>query len=217
MEKLASSLLKQCRCAIKQSGQSSSLHHFKPIGVPAWHTLRQHKPIGFVQNRCDYSRTQLSHITIKRDCSTTPEMQDPPDKAKLKNLIVSSLRLDKIASKGLDVQRKKMELAIISGSFRLNGKKEVEGGTTVFKKHTQVKSGDIIDVLQRKQSTEDTVCFGRICVLNINPEKTKKGRERMTVLVRDGLSLPRCQQSYLESVNKWKSWSDTYLANYTLE
>merc|ERR1719431_897760 len=99
-------MMRHCQCAIKQFIQSpSTICHLQPIVIQQTYHSTFH------------STTQIHHIKDE-------DIAVPPGKSKIISFNASSRRIEKIASKGLNVQRKKMEMAFKGKSFRLNGRQD---------------------------------------------------------------------------------------------
>ncbi|XP_065653286.1 mitochondrial transcription rescue factor 1-like [Hydra vulgaris] len=90
------------------------------------------------------------------------------------DVVVSSLRIDRLLATGLGTGRNKIELSLLSGCVKLNGK-------TVLDKSVEVKKGDIIDRISQENSTEEKYVLARVQLQEIG-EKTIKGNIRVRLM-----------------------------------
>ncbi|XP_028412863.1 uncharacterized protein LOC114535751 [Dendronephthya gigantea] len=101
---------------------------------------------------------------------------------KLIQLVVTSLRVDRVAASGLGLARRKVDHSLLAGNIFLNGEK-------VIKKSQQVIEGDTITRISETQPNKDEIKFGQVKVKSIG-ELTKKGNYHVELLRNKLLSLP---------------------------
>ncbi|XP_072035666.1 uncharacterized protein [Amphiura filiformis] len=101
---------------------------------------------------------------------------------------MSSLRIDAVLSKGLNISRKKVEDDFLSTKLRLNG-------NVVVKKGKQVKVGDTVDLI--RGSGEDdmvsVIMVMRLVVKKVLLDKTAKGNTRVVLRRWKNLKVPKSE------------------------
>eukprot|EP00112_Aurelia_sp_Birch-Aquarium-sp1_P010522 Seg2241.10 transcript_id=Seg2241.10/GoldUCD/mRNA.D3Y31 product="putative protein C6orf203-like" protein_id=Seg2241.10/GoldUCD/D3Y31 len=107
--------------------------------------------------------------------------------------VVSSLRVDRIASSGLGISRRNMDLAFLSKLLFLNG-------NVVTKKSIQVQVGDVIDHIRNVESTEESIKFDSVKVVEMG-EETLKGKQRILLARKRGV------------IMEWKQFKDRFTDN----
>jgi len=107
------------------------------------------------------------------------------------DIVVTSLRIDRILATGLGVGRRKVEYSLLSGCVKLNGQ-------STAKKNTLVKEGDILDVLADEQVSTEELIFSRLKLVEIG-ETTKKGN--IKVLFHRNKVLKVAKSEYLNSLD----------------
>lgn len=105
---------------------------------------------------------------IRCFCSSSNNNQ-----GKLLQLVVTSLRVDRILATGFAIGRRKAEYSLLKGLVKINGK-------TVTKKSVEVNEGDIIDQFSLEKTTEFVYNLDRLELLEIG-DLTKKGNQKVTL------------------------------------
>ncbi|XP_066910439.1 mitochondrial transcription rescue factor 1-like [Clytia hemisphaerica] len=100
------------------------------------------------------------------------------------DLVVSSLRIDRIIATTLGTGRRKVEYNLLKGLVKLNGQ-------TVTKKSVEVSEGDIIDQFSLENTTDSVYNLNRIQLLEIAENTTKKGNLRVKLYKKKNLSIDK--------------------------
>jgi len=100
------------------------------------------------------------------------------------DLVVSSLRIDRIIATTLGIGRRKVEYNLLKGLVKLNGQ-------TVSKKSVEVSEGDIIDQFSLENTTDSVYNFNRIQLLEIAENTTKKGNLKVKLYKKKNLSIDK--------------------------
>ncbi|CAB3987593.1 PREDICTED: uncharacterized protein C6orf203 homolog [Paramuricea clavata] len=115
-------------------------------------------------------------------CRFYSNQSDNDNSGKLIQLVVTSLRVDRVAASGLGIARRKIDHSLLAGKIFLNEEQ-------VTKKSQQVVEGDIIKRISETQPSKDKIKFGQVKVVSIG-DLTKKGNYRVDLLRNKSLSLP---------------------------
>ncbi|XP_046847390.1 uncharacterized protein LOC124441015 [Xenia sp. Carnegie-2017] len=96
-------------------------------------------------------------------------------------MVVTSLRVDRVAASGLGIARRKIDHSLLSGNIFLNGEK-------VTKKSRNVVQGDVIKMIFERQPNKDVIKYGEVKVIEIG-DLTKKGNHNIELLRNKSLSM----------------------------
>lgn len=110
---------------------------------------------------------------------------------KILNVVVTSLRVDRVVATAFGIGRGKVEYGLLSGLVKLNGDQ-------LKKKSVSIREGDILDLISEEKTTPDDLVLSRLKLLEIG-EKTKKGNINLTLYRNKMLKIGRSE--YTKSLN----------------